>query len=178
MELTVNLRNLHQKQWEIKSSPAKRKIIRAGRRGGKTTLVADIAIDAFLDGRRVLYAVPTDDQVDRFWFEVKRGLSEPLAANVYYKNETRHIIEKEGTENRIRAKTAFNADTLRGDYGDVIILDEFQDMAPDALDDVVYPMLLDNDGDLIICYTSRRVNKGGKRKRINLGDGRTSNSPA
>ena len=67
-----------------------------------------------------------------------------------------------GTEQRIRAKTAWNADTLRGDYGDLIILDEFQDIDPDALDDVVFPMLLDNDGDLLISYTSRRVNKGGK----------------
>lgn len=162
MELTVNLRKLHEKQWQIKNSRAKRKVIRAGRRGGKTTLVADIAVDAFLDGRRALYAVPTDDQVDRFWYECKRGLSEPLDASVYYKNETRHIIELEGTEQRIRAKTAYNADTLRGDYGDVIILDEFQDMDPEALDDIIFPMLLDNDGDLIIIYTSRRVNQGGK----------------
>ena len=162
MELTVNLRKLHDKQHEIKASPAKRKVIRAGRRGGKTTLVADDAVDRFLDGGRILYGVPTAEQVDRFWFECCKALAEPIEAGVYTKNQTRHIIELPGTEQRIRAKTAWDSDTLRGDYGDLIILDEFQDMDPDALEDVVYPMLLDNDGDLMIVYTSRRINKGGR----------------
>lgn len=162
MELTVNLHKPHIKQAEIKKSKAKRKVIRAGRRAGKTTLVSDISVEAFLDGKRVLYATPTQDQLDRFWFLTRRSLKEPLDAGIYYKNEVRHIIELLGTEQRIGSKTAFNADTMRGDFGDLIILDEFQDMDPDALDDVVLPMLLDNDGDLVIIYTSRRPNKGGK----------------
>ena len=37
-----------------------------------------------------------------------------------------HYIELPGTKQRIRAKTAFNADTLRGDYADELLLDEFQ----------------------------------------------------
>lgn len=160
MELTVNLLELHEKQQVIKDSPAKRKVIRAGRRGGKTTLAADIAVDAFLDKRRVLYATPTQEQIDRFWYLSKQFLHEPIEAGIYAKNETRHIIERPGTENRIRAKTAWNADTMRGDYGDIIILDEFQDMDPDALELVVYPMLLDTDGDLILIYTKKRGLKG------------------
>ena len=136
-ELTVTLRNLHQKQWEIKDHPAKRKVVRAGRRGGKTTLAADIAVEVFLNGGRALYGVPTDDQVGRFWFECKRALQEPIEAGIFVKNETKHIIELPGTEQRIRAKTAWNADTLRGDYGDYIILDEFQMIEADTLDEVV-----------------------------------------
>lgn len=159
-ELTVTLRNLHAKQWEIKNSPAKRKVVRAGRRGGKTTLAADIAVDLFLQGKRVLYGVPTDDQVGRFWFECNHALAEPIEAGVFKKNETKHIIELPGTEQRIRAKNAYNADTLRGDYGDYIILDEFQMMDADTLDEVVYPMLLDNDGDLMLIFTERRGVKG------------------
>lgn len=160
LELTINLPEPHDKQKEIKKSRAKRKIIRAGRRGGKTTLAADTAVDNFIDGRRILYATPTQEQVDRFWFLTKQYLEQPLEFGVYYKNETRHIIERQGTENRIRAKTAWNADSLRGDYGDLVILDEFQDMDPDALDLVVYPMLLDNDGDLIVIYTKKRGMEG------------------
>lgn len=159
-ELTISLRNLHARQWEIKTHPAKRKVVRAGRRGGKTTLAADIAVDLFLAGKRILYGVPTDDQVGRFWFECKRALQEPIEAGLFSKNETKHIIELPGTEQRIRAKTAWNADTLRGDYGDYIILDEFQMMEADTLDEVVYPMLLDNNGDLMLIYTERRGLKG------------------
>lgn len=159
-EMDVTLRDLHPMQWDIKDHPAKRKVVRAGRRGGKTTLAADIAVDLFLEGKRILYGVPTDDQVGRFWFECKRALAEPIEAGIYVKNETKHIIELPGTEQRIRAKTAWNADTLRGDYGDYIILDEFQMMEADTLDEVVYPMLLDNNGDLMLIYTERRGVKG------------------
>ena len=134
-------------------SQAKRKVIRAGRRGGKTVGVAIKAVLEFLAGKRVLYAVPTSDQLDRFWFEVKRALAEPLDAGLLYKNETEHIIEVPGTQNRIRAKTAWNADTLRGDYAELLILDEFQLMDEDSWGVVGAPMLLDNDGDAIFVYT-------------------------
>src|SRR3990167_3668560 len=158
--LTVNLHKPHDKQATIKTSPAKRKVVRAGRRGGKTTLASDIAIEKFLDGRRVLYATPTQEQIDRFWYLIKKALEELLERGVYYKNETRHIIERPGTENRIRAKTAWDADSLRGDYADYLILDEYQDMDPAAWELVGAPMLLDNDGDALFIYTSKRGKRG------------------
>jgi len=152
-EYTVTLRQLFDKQVAFKRSKAKRKIGRVGRRGGKTTLASDIAVDAFLDGRRVLYAAPVIDQIDRFWVEVCNALAEPIEAGIFSKNETRHTIELPGTEQRIRAKTAWNANTLRGDYADLLMLDEWQHMDEDAWEFVGAPMLLDNNGDAIFFYT-------------------------
>ena len=63
---------------------------------------------------------------------------------------------KEG--GRIRTKTAHDADTLRGDYADLLILDEFADMSPGAWDEVGAPMLLDNDGDAVFIGTPKRKN--------------------
>ena len=143
----------HAAQRRFIDSEAKRKIIRAGRRGGKTVGAARIALNAFLAHRRVLYAAPTQDQIERFWTTVTRSLAEPIDNGILYKNETKHIIEVSGTENRIRAKTAFNADSLRGDYADLLILDEWQLMSEDAWNTVGAPMLLDNDGDAIFIYT-------------------------
>lgn len=131
-------------------------MIRAGRRGGKTTGASGLAVERFLGPprtNRVLYAVPTADQIARFWHEVCLSLAEPLEFGVYKKYESDKIIEMPGTDQRIRAKTAWNADTLRGDYGDLIVLDEFQLMNEDALQDVVLPMLIDNNGDLVLIYT-------------------------
>jgi len=156
MNLKVRLRKLHPEQQKIAASSAKRRVIRAGRRAGKTTVAADLAVNGLMDERRVLYAVPTQEQVERFWYECKRALAEPIDAGVLYKNETRHVIEVPGTEQRIRAKTAWDADTLRGDYADLLILDEFQLMKPDAWRLVGAPMLLDNDGDAVFIYTPRR----------------------
>ena len=134
-------------------SPAKRKVIRAGRRGGKTVGISIYAVEKFLEGHRVLYAAPTLDQVATFWRHVKEALREPIDAGYLRKNETEHLIEREHTEQRIRAKTAFNADTLRGDYADVLILDEWQLMNEDAWGTVGAPMLLDNNGDAVFIYT-------------------------
>lgn len=152
------------KQKEFIEAPNKRVIVRAGRRGGKTAGVAIRAVRSFLSGHRVLYAAPVTEQINRFWNEITRALAEPIDAGIYYKNETKHLIELKGTEQAITAKTAWNADSLRGDYGDLLILDEWQLMNEDAWERVGAPMLLDNDGDAVFIYTppslhSRSVTK-------------------
>ncbi len=154
----------HPKQLEFINSPAKRKIIRAGRRFGKTVGAAILAVLKFTEDKRVLYAAPTSDQLERFWTEVTRALAPMIKAGVLYKNETLHIIERPGSENRIRAKTAWNADTLRGDYADILILDEFQLMAEDTWEVVGAPMLLDNNGDAVFIYTPPSLHSVGVSK--------------
>ena len=149
----VLLRQPHIRQSEIRQSQAKRKIVRAGRRGGKTVIAATICVDKLLKGLRPLYATPTRDQLETWWFEVKRALAEPIDAGIYKKNETEHTIEREGTKNRIKGKTAWNADMLRGDYSDFLVLDEYQLMNEDTWEVVGAPMLLDNDGDAMFIYT-------------------------
>lgn len=143
----------HAKQMEFIQSPAKRKVIRAGRRGGKTVGIAIYAVQKFLEGRRVLYAAPTSDQIARFWKEITLALYQPIDAGVFKKNETEHVIELLRTEQRIRAKTAWNADTLRGDYADELLLDEWQLMDETAWTEVGAPMLLDNNGNVTFIYT-------------------------
>jgi len=161
---TVRLRLPHSKQQSIRQNEAKRKVIRAGRRGGKTVIAATICVDKLLKGLRPLYATPTSDQLETWWYEVKRALAEPIEAGIYKKNETEHTIELEGTKNRIKGKTAWNADMLRGDYSDFLVLDEYQLMNEDTWEVVGAPMLLDNNGDAMFIYTppslhSRSVSK-------------------
>jgi hypothetical protein len=160
----IHLPTPHQKQAEFIGSQAKRKVVRAGRRGGKTVGMSVCAVEMFLAGKRVLYGAPTADQLSRFWRTVTDALHEPITAGVFYKNETEHIIERRGTEQRIRAKTAWNADTLRGDYADVLILDEYQLMNEDAWGVVGAPMLLDNDGNAIFIYTPPSLHSAGVTK--------------
>lgn len=143
----------HAQQRAFVRSAAKRVMVRAGRRGGKTVGVSIRAAERFLAGRRVLYAAPTIDQVERFWTTVTRIFAPAVDAGALRKNQTKHLIELPGTERRIRAKTAWNADTLRGDYADELILDEFQLMDEDAWGVVGAPMLADNDGDAVFVYT-------------------------
>ena len=152
-EYLVILPRPHEKQASFVNSQAKRIVVRAGRRGGKTVGVAIRAVKGFLAGKRVLYAAPTQEQIQRFWVSITRALHEPIEAGIFVKNETYHTVELPGTEQRIRAKTAWNADTLRGDYADELILDEWQLMNEEAWGVVGAPMLMDNDGDAVFIYT-------------------------
>jgi hypothetical protein len=152
-DLEVNLPIPHPKQVPFVDSEIKRKIVRAGRRGGKTVGAAILSVKKFRQARRILYATPTAEQIGRFWVTVTRALAIPIEKKLLYKNETSHIIEVPGTDIRIKAKTAWNADTLRGDYADVLILDEWQLMDESAWEYVGSPMLLDNNGDAVFIYT-------------------------
>lgn len=160
----VRYRELHDAQRPFVDSTAKRKVVRAGRRGGKTVGVATLAVRAFEAGRRVLYTAPTADQCSRFWAEVKRALQEGIDKGALSKNETLQAIERPGTENRIRAKTAWDADSLRGDYADLLILDEYQLMDPGAWQLVGAPMLLDNNGDAVFVFTPPTIRAAAMSK--------------
>lgn len=157
VELRVHIPRPHRKQRAFVESRAKRKVIVAGRRGGKTTGAAILAARKALEGRRVLEAAPTADQTSAFWDAVKSYFAEPIAAGYVYKNETERLIELP-TGGRIRCKTAHDADTLRGDYADMLILDEYSLMDPSAWNEVGVPMLLDNNGDAVFIFTPQRRN--------------------
>ncbi len=143
----------HPKQKAFIECKAKRIIVCAGRRGGKTEGVSDRTVQRFLMGRRELYTAPTQEQVEAAWKHCKRALAEPISAGVFTKNETMHTIDWPGTEARIRCKTAWDADTLRGDYADDMTFDEWQLCNEDAWALVGAPMLMDNNGDAAFVYT-------------------------
>jgi hypothetical protein len=143
----------HPDQNEFVECDAKRIIIRAGRRGGKTVGAGARAARSFLKKRRILYAAPTADQTERFWVTVMKIFQDPIDRKILYKNESERVLEVPGTEIRIKAKTAWNADTLRGDYADDLILDEWQLTNEEAWGLVGAPMLLDNNGNATFIYT-------------------------
>lgn len=157
-ELTIKLPEPHVKQVEISASPAKRVVVNAGRRAGKTTLAASVSVEKMLAGRRVLLASTTQDQADAFWDKCREWLHETTEAGIVEKNEQRRILTFPPSGGRIKVKTASDADTLRGDYADFLVLDECALLAADAWDKVGAPMLLDNDGDAWFISTPRRRN--------------------
>lgn len=166
IEIPVRLRNptRHPEQKRMIESRSKRLIVKAGRRGGKTVGFAIRVVKRFLEGRRQLYAAPTSEQTDTFWFEIKRALGAAIDVGVLKCNESERFIEVPGTKQRIKAKTAWNANTLRGDYADDLYLDEFQLMAEDTWGEVGAPMLADNNGDAVFIYTPPSLMAAGVSK--------------
>ena len=161
----------HPFQRKIRTSRAKRLMIKAGRRGAKTVGLATRGVEKFLgielgvgpDGKdvlidnhnpkRVLYLAPTGEQTDAYWFEVKRALGAACQVGKYRINETERYIEVPNTKIRIKAKTAWNPDTARGDYADELQFDEYQLQNEDVWTEVGQPMLMDNNGDAVFAFT-------------------------
>jgi hypothetical protein len=161
----------HLKQAEIEASTAKRKVICAGRRAGKTTLAARAGILAALDGKRVLLTSTSQDQADAFWEKAVAWLGEAVEAKALRKNESRRVLTFGLTGGRIKVKTAREPDELRGDYCDLFVGDEAARLKSTAWSEVVAPMLADTDGDAWLISSPNRINWFFERYQRGLADG-------
>ncbi len=153
----LKLLKRHHLQADILMSPAKRKVVVAGRRAGKTTLAALGAVELMLDSKKVLITSTTQDQADTFWDKAKLWLRPMLNAKMVVKNENRRVLIF-GDTGRIRVKTGSNPDVLRGDDADFIIFDECALLDPAAWYEVAAPMLTDRDGSALFIGTPHRKN--------------------
>ena len=144
--LTVQLPPPHAKQAEIEACQAKRIVIPAGRRAGKTTMAARKAIKVAQNKKRALYTAPITAQTDRFWELCTDWLADAIRAGLIHENKTKRVLSFPGG-GKIVARTAFRPDHLRGDYADWLCNDEYAYQDPDVWEKVAQPMLLDNDGD-------------------------------
>ena len=152
--LTLTLPDLYPLQRAIVDSTARRKVVNAGRRAGKTQMFAVHAIEAMLRGQKVLLSSTSQDQADIFWQRIK-SWSAPIHPYAY-KNETKRVLEFAG--GRIRVKTGSDADALRGEDADLLILDECARLDPAAWYEVGAPMLADRDGSAVFSSTPNRKN--------------------
>lgn len=162
--IRVQIPQPHPKQAEFVNCTAKRIVVKAGRRGGKTKGFAIRACKRFLKGRRQIYAAPTAKQMRRFWTVVSRALAPLINAGVLVKNESTHTIEFPGTDISIEAQTAWNPNTLRGDWCHDLYLDEFQLMAEATWNDAGAPLLADKNGDACFGFTPPSLHSDGANK--------------
>lgn len=162
--IKVTIPQPHPKQAGFVNCTAKRIVVKAGRRSGKTKGFAIRAVKRFLQGRRQIYAAPTARQVRRFWLVACRALRPLIDAGVLVKNETEHVIEFPSTDVSIQALTAWNPATLRGDWCHDLYLDEFQLMAESTWDSAGAPLLADKDGDAVFGFTPPSLHSEGVTK--------------
>ena len=159
MDIRISLPEAYPLQREIIDSPAKRKVICAGRRAGKTVLASLIGVERFIEGRKILLTSTTQEQADTFWQYAKDWLEPLWGVGAVYKNETRRIID--GTRvgmGIIRVKTAWEPNNFRGGDADLIVFDECALLDPAVWFAVAAPMLADRDGDAVFISSPQRRN--------------------
>jgi hypothetical protein len=153
----INLK-LHHGQAEVSRSPARFRVLVAGRRFGKTHLSKVEIIKACKGkGKRTIwYVAPTFSMArEIMWDELVDAIP---ASWVAKKHETRLEIRLiNGTV--IQLKGADRPDTLRGRALYFMILDEFQDFRPEVWDKVLYPTLTTTKGRALIIGTPKSYNK-------------------
>lgn len=148
----------HPKQREIEACQSKRILINAGRRAGKTFLVARRAIKRANTGRRELYAAPVNSQTDAFWELCTSWLALPILAGLVKKNEQKRTLLFLKSGGRIEARTAHKPDHLRGTWADDLYLDEFAYQHPETWEKVCQPMLADSGGTAMFISTPNTRN--------------------
>jgi hypothetical protein len=156
--LRIHIPAPHARQAEIEACTAKRIVVKAGRRGGKTTMVARMAVGRANAGRRQLYATPIFSQTDVFWELCVRWLWHGIQVGLVEKNETKRTLKFIRSGGTITARTASRPDHLRGLYADDLYLDEYAYMDPMIWERVAQPMLIDHDGNCLFVSTGQKRN--------------------
>lgn len=151
------------KQREINDHVAKNKSIIEGRRFGKTTLFAYVAVKNMLRGKVVIEAAPIAKQTNYFWKYCKTYLRPLLETGIVKKWETDRHMEMITGDGFISTQTAWDSDTFRGGDADLLLLDEYAHMKDDSiLEEVGFPMMLDTDGSVWTASTSNKRNHAYK----------------
>lgn len=140
--------SLHPEQARVFNSPARFKVVPAGRQSGKTHLAVVEAIVHTLadvswggveltDSFEVAYIYPTFEQGKKIVWPRLKAAVDGLDCKIY--ENTGLIIFPNGR--RLRLLGADNYDSIRGFTWSFVVLDEYKDMAEDVWTEVIRPAL-------------------------------------
>ena len=132
-------------------------VVVAHRRFGKTVAAINeairSAIECPLDRPRIGYIAPTYSQAKRVAWDYLTHYTRPLDA-------TANIAELrvDFWDRRIQLYGSDNPDSLRGQYFDLVILDEIADQNPKIWNEIIRPALADRKGKAIFIGTPKGQN--------------------
>ena len=157
---------LHPKQQEVIKSKARFKVIRSGRRSGKTTLEAEDMIFDAVSGkdRNIFYLAPTRIQArDIIWEMFKKRLS-----GIADFNEQRLEIKtptQDGGFSLIQLAGWENRENFRGKSAYKIVFDETDTMRDFFLSwqEIFRPALMDTSGKAVFIGTPKKENPNLRR---------------
>ena len=149
----------HDIQQEIMRSSARRICLMAGRRSGKSEVTkhksAEVAL--LIDNARVLYIAKTVDIGMKQFFNDTVKIIQDNGGTVIKTDRSSGVITLDnGSEIHVRGNnSSADRENLRGGKWHLVIIDEVQSQ-PNLLyliNDIIEPMLVDYNGQLILCGT-------------------------
>lgn len=161
---------LHPGQAAIYNSPARFKVVAAGRRFGKTHLAsAYLSVGALEDVNSRGYKITIEHPVYYLapTFEMAKRVVWPKLRVMLGYEKTGGFIANENTNDgwielvnghRIYIRGADNPDSLRGISPARIVLDEYADMPASVWETIIEPALMDVEGDALFIGTPKGKN--------------------
>ena len=147
------------------------RIIVAHRRAGKSVACINELIRAALmcdkPEPRVAYVAPLFKQAKDVAWSYLKEYTRDIPGRTVNESELRVDLPNGG---RVRLYGADNPDALRGLYLDAVVLDEFADMRPRFLPEVIRPALSDRRGSLTLIGTPKGHNEFFDRYEAAQGD--------
>jgi hypothetical protein len=183
---------LHAGQQAIFNSPARFKVVAAGRRFGKSHLAAALlSIAAFEEvnyrgypitqEHPVYYVAPTFEQARRIiWPKLRQMLGFVISGGYIMNENTNDGWLELVNGHRIYIRGADNPDSLRGISPAFIVMDEYADMKPAVWYEIIEPSLMDVEAQALFIGTPKGKNHfykmfmGALQKPV---DARTGSSP-
>jgi hypothetical protein len=135
---------LHTNQKLVFDCPARFRVLVAGRRFGKTHLaLTEMLHAAQVKGRNIWYVGPSYRQAKRIAWDRLKQISRPFWDGLPSETDLSIRLTFGST---LAIRGADRPDSLRGDGLDLVILDEFASMRPEAWTEVLRPALADRLG--------------------------------
>jgi len=148
--------SLHPKQMEVYKSPHRFRVVVAGRRWGKTALSRTLMIKyASIKNRKIWYVAPSYRMAKQImWQEILDVLPKKWIKKLNETTMTITLINK----TTIELKGADNPDSLRGVGIHLLVMDEIQDIEPEAWTQVLRPTLASTGGHGLFIGTPKAYN--------------------
>jgi predicted phage terminase large subunit-like protein len=150
---------LHPKQMEVLQSPARFKVVAAGRRGGKSYLARIMLLIAGMKEKNELgynikdkdvwYIAPTFQQGKDIQWNSLKEMGKDVIESAHENTATLRLVNGR----RIQIKGSDRPDTLRGVGVSDVVLDEFAFMKPEVWDLIIRPTLADVEGNALFIGT-------------------------
>jgi len=145
--------DLHPGQLEVHNSPARFKVLAAGRRWGKTRLSVNEALSVAINGGHAWWVAPTYKTSNVGWLPIMR-MSNAIPDAAVRLSDKLVVMPGGGM---IEIRSADNVDNLRGEGLDLVVVDEAAFVNKEAWA-VLRPSLSDKKGKAILISTPKGRN--------------------
>lgn len=153
--ITINVKvHFHDAQQAIHRSPARFRVVSAGRRFGKTMLATTECLDVAMQGGRAWWVSPTYKMSEVGWRPLRLIAAQLEATDIRRVDKEIHLPGG----GMVGVRSADNPDALRGEGLDFLVMDEAAYIQREAWTEALRPSLSDRLGRALFISTPRGRN--------------------